>query len=81
VVRFGITPSNLGRYERLVLPGDVMKYPPMDYTQENKGSFFSRLEGQVLPSELVKIKTAYMIAKHAHTSAVEEGAKRCWAKD
>jgi (p)ppGpp synthase/HD superfamily hydrolase len=37
-----------------------------DYSTENKASFFARLEGQVLPSELVKIQTAYMIAKHAH---------------
>ena len=37
-----------------------------DYSTENKASFHARLEGQVLPSQLVKIKTAYMIAKHAH---------------
>ena len=44
----------------------------MDYARENKGSFFSRLEGQVLPSELVKIKTAYMIAKHAHRAQLRK---------
>jgi (p)ppGpp synthase/HD superfamily hydrolase len=43
-----------------------------DYSQENKGSFFDRLEGQVLPSELVKIKTAYMIAKHAHRAQMRK---------
>lgn len=42
------------------------------YIQENKGTFFDRLEGQVLPSELVKIKTAYMIAKHAHRAQLRK---------
>lgn len=68
----GITRAIWADYERLVLPGDVMKYPPRDYTRENKGLFFSRLEGQVLPSELVKIKTAYMIAKHAHRAQLRK---------
>ncbi len=43
-----------------------------DYSKENKASFFARLEGQVLPSQLVKIKTAYMIAKHAHRAQMRK---------
>lgn len=33
---------------------------------ENKDSFFNRLTGRVTPKELLKVKTAYMLAKYAH---------------
>jgi len=33
---------------------------------ENKESFFSRFVGRVGPTELLKLQTAYMMAKHGH---------------
>lgn len=34
--------------------------------EENKGTFFARLEGMYVPSEILKIKLAYMLAKYGH---------------
>jgi hypothetical protein len=36
------------------------------YVRENKGTFFARLEGRFAPSDLLKIRLAYMLAKYGH---------------
>jgi (p)ppGpp synthase/HD superfamily hydrolase len=43
-----------------------------DYSKENKESFFARLNGFLTPNELLKIETAYMLAKHAHRAQVRK---------
>ncbi len=36
------------------------------YVRENKDTFFARLEGRFAPSEMLKTKLAYMLAKYGH---------------
>jgi (p)ppGpp synthase/HD superfamily hydrolase len=38
----------------------------MTYAKETKNSFLERLYGRLTPSEILQVRTAYMLAKHAH---------------
>lgn len=46
------------------------------YVRENKGTFFGRLEGRFAPSEILKTKLAYMLAKYGHRG---QERKERWA--
>jgi (p)ppGpp synthase/HD superfamily hydrolase len=41
-------------------------------TTENKASFFARLEPRLAPSELVKVRAAYYLAKYGHRAQVRK---------
>lgn len=45
---------------------------PVDYRAENKETFFRRLEGRCTPREALRVRTAYMIAKHAHRAQIRK---------
>ena len=38
----------------------------MTYAKETKTTFLNRLYGRLTPSEILQVRTAYMLAKHAH---------------
>lgn len=46
--------------------GKVYTEGDSGYVKENKETFFRRLEGRFAPSEILKTKLAYMLAKYGH---------------